>query len=297
MTPQTALIRQSHGNAQIVGVPVQLNNEIDIFKLGEVFAKSGYFTDAKDASQAIVKMIAGRELGLGAMASMTAFHVVQGKPVMSANAIASKIKSKGSGYNYRVLEMTETVCEIEFFEGSQSIGKSKFTVEEAQTAGLYGKDIWKKYPKNMLFARAISNGARWFCPDIFNGATVYTPEELDAEVDGDGEFIAQPRPASKPQLAGAAKTETVTQNLSPEEKELAAKLNELYVLQGFDNNNLVIAKFNALPTWEEKEVAFLKVLANTEEKLRAQIKSAISDESFPYDEIGTLSRNLRNYRY
>jgi len=40
----------------------------------------------------------------------------------------------------------------------------------------------------MLFARAISNGAKWFCPDIFGGP-VYTPDELGAEVDEEGDII------------------------------------------------------------------------------------------------------------
>ena len=48
-----------------------------------------------------------------------------------------------------------------------------------------------KFPRNMLFARAISNGARWYCPDLFNGNAVYVPEELGAVVDGDGNVIDQ----------------------------------------------------------------------------------------------------------
>jgi hypothetical protein len=41
----------------------------------------------------------------------------------------------------------------------------------------------------MLFARAMSNGVRWYCPDVTNGNAVYTPEELGAEVDEDGNVI------------------------------------------------------------------------------------------------------------
>jgi hypothetical protein len=35
-----------------------------------------------------------------------------------------------------------------------------------------------KFPKNMFFARAISNGVKWFCPDVFSGP-VYTLEEME----------------------------------------------------------------------------------------------------------------------
>jgi len=66
-------------------------------------------------------------------------------------------------------------------EGNQ-IGVSVFTIEDAKTAGLYRQSSpWEKYPRNMVFARAITNGARWYCPDVFNGP-IYTPDELGAEV-------------------------------------------------------------------------------------------------------------------
>lgn len=207
---------------------------IDVFKIGEVFAKSGYFTDAKDASQAIVKILAGREIGIGAMASMTGFHIVQGKPTLSANLIASIIKNRNSGYNYRVRELNDAVCEIEFFEQSESIGKSRFTFDEAKNAGLTNKDVWKKHPKNMLFARAISNGAKWFCPDVFNGATVYTPEELGANVNADGELL--PETATIHQLPTKKQ---LAENASADADPLNKKLAELCSSLNAANDSIV----------------------------------------------------------
>ena len=57
----------------------------------------------------------------------------------------------------------------------RKIGNSTFTIDDAKKAGTKNVD---KFPKNMLFARAMSNGVRWYTPDIFNGS-VYTPEELE----------------------------------------------------------------------------------------------------------------------
>jgi hypothetical protein len=62
-------------------------------------------------------------------------------------------------------------------------------MEDAKRANLTGKDNWTKYPRNMLFARALSNGQKWYAPDVFNGATVYTPDELGAVTDEDGNVI------------------------------------------------------------------------------------------------------------
>ena len=69
------------------------------------------------------------------------------------------------------------------------IGTSAFSIDDAKKAGLAG-DNWRKYPRNMLFARAMSNGVKWYCPNVFGGP-VYSPDELGATIDADeGSVIA-----------------------------------------------------------------------------------------------------------
>lgn len=167
---------------------VPTNTEMSLSELGNILTKSRYFTDASDASQAIVKVLAGRELGIGPIASMTGIHIIKGKPSLGANLLASCLKRSGR-YDYRVKELTDKNVSLEFFEviggKRESIGVSSFSFAEAQKAGTQNLD---KFPRNMLFARALSNGVRWFCPDV-TGGPVYTPEELGAPVNGDGEII------------------------------------------------------------------------------------------------------------
>lgn len=167
--------------------------------LAETFVRSGFFKDSRDAAQAVVKIVAGRELGFAPMASMTGIHVVDGKVTLSANLMAAAIKRSGK-YNYRVIEHTADVCRIAFFENGEQVGESSFSTKDAAAAGVNNKQVWKAYGRNMLFARALSNGARWYCPDVFGGP-LYTPEELGAEVNGDGEVVdhvALPAPAAPP---------------------------------------------------------------------------------------------------
>lgn len=163
----------------------------DAERAARAMSASGFFQDTKQASQAVVKILAGQELGFGPFASMTGVNIIQNKPVLAANLMAAAVKRTGK-YNYRVIEMGEAVCELAFFEDGKEVGRSRFTMEDADKSGLSGKDNWKKYPRNMLFARAVSNGQKWYAPDIFNGATVYTPDELGATVDEDGAVISQP---------------------------------------------------------------------------------------------------------
>ena len=152
----------------------------EVLTLGKTLAASGYFNDTRDAAQAAVKVLAGQELGLGPIASMTGIYIVKGRVTMSANLMAAQIKRSGR-YNYRVTTMTNDAVVVEFYEGGQSIGVSSYTADDAKAAGLWGSsDPWKKSPRNMLFARAMSNGAKWFTPDIFAGP-VYTPDEMESE--------------------------------------------------------------------------------------------------------------------
>lgn len=143
-------------------------NELEILKepmaLGEVFAESGIFKDVKTAAQAVVKIVAGRELGLSAIESMNAFYIVNDRITIYASAIAGLVKKSGK-YDYKVIKLTDEECTIEFFYEKESVGAVTFTLKDAAKAGIVNKDVWKSYPKNMLFARAITNGARWFCPD------------------------------------------------------------------------------------------------------------------------------------
>lgn len=167
--------------------PAQLTVQ-EMMKIGDLFAQSGLFTDIRGAAQATTKIIAGQELGIPPFAAMNGFHIIKGKAAMGANLIGATIKRSGK-YDYIVREMTPERCLIEFYqviEGKrESIGKSDFTVADAKKAGTQNLD---KYPRNMLFARAMSNGARWFTPDVFLGP-IYTPEELGASVDEAGDII------------------------------------------------------------------------------------------------------------
>jgi hypothetical protein len=159
--------------------------------LGDVathFVKSGYFQDASDVSKAIVKIMAGREFGFGPFSSMTNIYIIQGRPSLGANLMASAVK-RHPQYDYRVRKMNDAACEIEYFQRNgdkwDSLGISSFTLDDARKAGTKNLD---KFPRNMLFARAMSNGVRWYCPDVF-GTAVYTPEEMGVETSEDGAVI------------------------------------------------------------------------------------------------------------
>lgn len=151
--------------------------------VGEVLAKSHFFDDAQTAERAVAKILAGQEFGMGALEAMRAFHVIDGKVEMSADAQARLVKASDK-YDYAVVELTDDACEIAFFQSDLGdIGNSRFTIADAERAGIVKKEgAWSKYPRNMLFARALTNGVAWFCPDAISGGRVYSPGEVSDEV-------------------------------------------------------------------------------------------------------------------
>ena len=132
-------------------------------------------------AEAAMKIIRGHELGVGAAASIENIYVVNQKTAMSAGLIGALIKGSEK-YNFRVVEHDNEHCKMDFLEDGELCGVSEFTIEDAKQAKLVKPNSpWINYPKNMLFARALTNGARWYCPDVFQGH-VYTPEELGDRV-------------------------------------------------------------------------------------------------------------------
>lgn len=167
----------------------------EVMTIGKTMASSGYFSDAKQAAQAVVKILAGREMGFGPFASMTGINIIKGKPAIGGNLMAAAVKNHPK-YNYQVVTLDADTCELAFFQGNTELGRSIFTKQDAAAAEV-GKlvapgakgNMMKRFARNMLFNRAMSNGVRWYCPDVFLGTAVYTPGELGAQLNAEGDIL------------------------------------------------------------------------------------------------------------
>lgn len=146
-------------------------------KISRTFIASGFFKDIKQASQGIVKIMAGNEIGIPPFAAMRGINIIEGHPELSANILATKIKNSGK-YDYRVEDWDENGCTVVVFQDKEEIGRVTFDKDDAQRANLLNKNNWRNHPKSMYFARAISIAARTFCPDAFNGVSVYVTGEI-----------------------------------------------------------------------------------------------------------------------
>lgn len=147
-------------------------------------------TSIKNAEAAAIIILKGRELGLSFMTSIAHIHVVNGKPTMSAELIQGLARKNLPGLVINILQSDDKVAKIEFIRperGSKSYEQT-FSMDQAIAAKLNSKDVWKQYPAAMLWSRAVTAGLRKVCPEALMGIS-YTPEEMGANVDGDGNVI------------------------------------------------------------------------------------------------------------
>lgn len=168
-----------------------INDLQDAANMAKYVAESGLFA-CKNPAEALVKIVAGAELGFAPIAAMSDIHIIEGKPSVGAHLMAAAIRRSGR-YDYKILEHTDKICTIAFYrrlptgEMEQS-GVVTHTLQEAHDNGWHlaqgGKEklTWKTKSRNMLFARVISDGYKWYTPDLTGGMLVYDRDEIETDM-------------------------------------------------------------------------------------------------------------------
>ena len=120
-------------------------------------------------------VMTGAELGLGPMESLRSIYLVEGKPQLAAELMLRL--ALRAGVRIEWLESTDTAVKARFTRSGFPDHVEAFTWADVTRAGLAGRDIWKKYPRNMMRARNVSNALRGWAPDVL-GAGVYVEGEI-----------------------------------------------------------------------------------------------------------------------
>lgn len=227
----TAIAGASTNTGNALAIPPLVGSaEIDqMIRLSTGLYRSGYFKGVNSADQALTKMLIGRDLGISPTQSLISIDLVKGNIQLRSVLLASFVR-RSPDYDYRVVEHGDEKCAIEFrrlFDGEwESLGVSTFTLDDAERAKLVRNDsAWQTAPRNMVFARAMSNGVKWFAPDLLGGVPVYTEGD-----DFDEIASTPPAPASgPPDDVGPADVEATATEPEPDK---TAELLDLYDLAG-----------------------------------------------------------------
>lgn len=164
----------------------------------------------------------GQTLGVDPMTAVQSIHVINGKPTASADLIAGLVRR--AGHKLRVTgDDRKAVAQIIRADDPDFTFEVAWTIERAQAAKLTGKDTWKSFPAAMLKARAITEVARAACSEILQG-TIYTPEELGAVVDQDGNPVDAPvQPLRSVQATPTEQPRIESPGTDPEAQALATR--------------------------------------------------------------------------
>lgn len=152
----------------------QQQQELDYYRSLAVIANKGG-THNMTPEVLMNIMLTAKDLGISPMKAINGgFYVVKGKISMSTALMADRIRKEG--HSIRIPEWTSKKCVIIGVrrDNSDSV-KFEFTWEDAQAAGLTASDTWKKFPKQMLYNRAMSTLARVLFPDVVGNA--YSEDE------------------------------------------------------------------------------------------------------------------------
>ena len=141
----------------------------DLQQMATVVAKAGCF-GFKTMEQAAALMLVAQADGLHPAKAATHYHIINGKPSLTADAMLARFQGAGGRVNWDAYSdegVTGTFSHPQ--GGSVAI---TWTIARAKKAGVGNLD---KFPAAMLRARCISEGVRTVYPGVIVG--MYTPEE------------------------------------------------------------------------------------------------------------------------
>lgn len=155
----------------------------EVQSLAEILVKSTLLPEALRGKipDVIFQILTGQELGLPPMSSIRGVHIVQGKPILSADVMVALVRASGSCEYFQVETETETsVTYVAKRKGDPKEQRYTWSDEDTKLAGLNTKDNWRLYKKQMRRARCRAILARDIWPDILAGIYEADSQEIEA---------------------------------------------------------------------------------------------------------------------
>ncbi len=167
-------------------------------ELAQAAVDSGMYPDITKTEQAVMKMLAGRELGLSPLFSLQKLLIIKGQITCMGEVIIYKWQELG--YTWQRIDYNKDGediglpstkdktlygCGVILWSPSGKLltkdaeGNAKpctFDMGRASIAGLTTKDNWRHYPDRLLWYRAVAFTARDYSPGLTGG--MVTTEEM-----------------------------------------------------------------------------------------------------------------------
>jgi hypothetical protein len=183
--------------------------------MAEAIAKSKLF-GIQTAEQALALGLLCQAEGRHPAEAARDYHIINGKPSLKSEAMLARFQQAGGKVEWH--EYTHEAVSGTFTHPQGASLKVSWTMQDATRAGLTGNPTWKKFPRQMLKARCISEAVRGIFPGVLSG--LYAPEEVQ-------EFTSvQATTESEPLQIEAPKEQPIPEKIArinPMERLLAGK--------------------------------------------------------------------------
>lgn len=159
----------------------------DIQEMAHAISKSNFF-GLKTPEQAAALMLVAQADGLHPAKAATHYHIIQGKPSLSADAMLARFQAAGGRVKWEAYGDDAVVGTFTHAAGGSVT--IRWDIDRAKKAGVQNL---QKFPAAMMRARCISEGVRTVFPGVIVG--MYTPEEVSTFAPPDPAQQALPAPS------------------------------------------------------------------------------------------------------
>lgn len=147
----------------------------DMRQMAEAMAKSKLF-GMKTPDEVIALMLVAQANGQHPAAAARDYDIISGRPSKKAEAMLRDFIAAGGSVQWHRLD--NECAEATFSHPHGGTVRIDWDMRRAKEAGLGGKDMYRKFPRQMLRSRCISEGVRTVYPVATGG--MYAPEEVEA---------------------------------------------------------------------------------------------------------------------
>ena len=144
----------------------------EVVRLGSFIAKSGLF-GMRTPEQAIALMMIAHAEGSHPALAARDYDIINGKPTKKAEAMLRDFLNAGGKVKWHSL--SDDIADATFSHPQGGEARIAWDMARAQKAQLKGKDMYARYPRQMLRSRCVAEGVRTIWPSATGG--MYVPEE------------------------------------------------------------------------------------------------------------------------